>query len=89
MIWIVFHSDRLFSGYFGGVDFTKGIGSTSVPADVALFRERKGFRVMTLEEYQAALATREKVIDEALAKLEKKAEAREAGRPRKTTKKAR
>jgi len=73
-IYILKHQKEDFTGFFGGLDFSNGIGSTSSKFDRDFLIENHGCKDIT-EEFRAKKKKEEEAKKKAEAQKAKKAEA--------------
>lgn len=75
MIYILQHPDKGFSAYFHGVQFHKGIGSTSSVLDVQFLVKQAGCKAMSLDAWD-----KKKTGSKKKDKAEKEADSKKKGK---------
>jgi len=53
-VWRVKHSDPTFTGFYGGVDFVNGVGTSSMVDVICRLIDKDGFRVIGVTEEERA-----------------------------------
>lgn len=63
-IYVLFHPQKDFTGFIGGVGFQDGRGSTSDEIDANSLVKKAGCKKMTLEEYKQTLKKKKADVKE-------------------------